>query len=63
MNLYNENPWKGILSSILFAIWSMVQNNKWHTPSQLEFGMDTILNINQEARQSLVNVSFEIHWR
>ena len=49
MNLYNEKPWEGILSSTLFAIWSMVHTTTQHTLSQLVFGRDVIVNINQEA--------------
>ena len=42
---------KGILSSTMFAIRSTVHTNTHHTLSQLVFGRDTILNINQEANQ------------
>ena len=49
MDLDNGNPWEGILSSTLFAIQSIVHSTTQHTPSQLVFGRDTILNINQEA--------------
>ena len=49
MDLDNENPWEGILSSTMFAIHSMVHTTTQHTPSQLLFGRDAILNINQEA--------------
>ena len=49
MDLYNENPGEGILSSIMFAIQSIVHSTTQNTPSQLVFGRDAILNINQEA--------------
>ena len=49
MDLDNENPWEGILSSTIFAIRSTVCTTTQHTPSQLIFGRDSILNINQEA--------------
>ena len=49
MDLDNENPWEGILSSTMFAIRSTVHTTTQHTPSQLVFGRDAILNINQEA--------------
>ena len=63
MYLDNENPWEGILSSTMFAIWSTVHTTTQHTPSQLVFGRDAILNINQEAnwqfikqrKQALIN--------
>ena len=49
MDLDDENPWEGILSSTMLAIWSMVYTTTQHTQSQLVFGSDAILNINQEA--------------
>ena len=49
MDLDNENHWKGILSSTMFAIQSTVHTTTQHTPSQLIFGRDAILNINEEA--------------
>ena len=49
MDLGNDNPWEGILSSTMFAIQSMVHSTTQHTQSQLVFGRDVILNINQEA--------------
>ena len=49
MDLDDENPWKGILSITIFAIRSTVHTTTQHTPSQLVFGRDAILNINQEA--------------
>ena len=47
MYLDNENPWEGTLSSTMFAI--RLYTTTQHTPSQLVFGRDTILNFNQEA--------------
>ena len=49
MDLDNENQWEGILSSTMFVICSTVHTTTQYTPSQLVFGRDTILNINQEA--------------
>ena len=46
MDLDNENPWEGILSSTVFAIRSTVHTTTQHTTSQLIFGKDAILNIN-----------------
>ena len=54
MDLDHENPWEGILSSTMFAIWSMVDTTTQHTPSQLVFVRDAILNINQEANWQLI---------
>ena len=54
MDLDNENPWEGILSSTMFAIRSTVHTTTQHTPSQLVFGRDAILNINQEANWQLI---------
>ena len=63
MDLDNVNPWEGSLSSIMFTIQSQVHTTTQHTPSQLAFGRDAILNINQEAnwqsikqhKQALIN--------
>ena len=49
MDLDNENPWEGILSSTMFAIRSTVHTTTQRTESQLVFGSDVILHINQEA--------------
>ena len=49
MDLDNENPWEGILSSTMFATRSMVHTTTQYTPSQRVFGRSAILNINQEA--------------
>ena len=38
----------------MFAIWSMVHTTTQHTLSQLVFGMDAILNINQEANWQFI---------
>ena len=54
MDLDNENPWEGVLSSTMFAIRSTVHTNTQHISSQLVFGRDTILHINQEANWQLV---------
>ena len=54
MDLNNENPWEGTLLSTMFAIQSIVHNITQHIPSQLVFGRDAILNINQEANWQLI---------
>ena len=50
IDLDNENPWEGILSSAMFAILSMVHTTTQHTPSQLVLGREAISNINQEVK-------------
>ena len=54
MDLDNKSPWEGILSSTMFAIQSTVHTTSQHTPSQLVFGLDAMLNINQEANWQLI---------
>ena len=49
MDLDNENHWEGILSSTMFPIRFTVHTTLQLTPSQLVFGRDVILSINQEA--------------
>ena len=54
MDLDNENPWEGILSSTIFAIRTTVRTTTQHTPSQSVFGRDVNLNIKQEANWQLI---------
>ena len=54
MDLDNENPYEGVLSSTVFTIRSTVHISTQHTPSQLVFSRDAILNINQEANWQLI---------
>ena len=54
INLGNEKPWEGILLSILFTIWSIMHTTIQHTLSQMVFGRDAILNINQEANRQFI---------
>ena len=54
MDLDNEKPWEGILSLTMFAIRSTVHITTQHTPSQLVFDRDAILNINQDANWQLI---------
>ena len=63
MDLDNENPWEGTLSSTMFAIRSTVHTTTQHTPSQLVFGRDAILNINQEANWQLIKPVSYTHLR
>ena len=48
MDLDNENPSEGTLSSAMFAILCMVHTSMQHTTSLLVFGMDETLTINQK---------------
>ena len=54
MRPLNENPWEGILSSTMFTIRSTVHTTTQHTPSQMVFCRDAILNINREANWQLI---------
>ena len=54
MDLDDENPCEGILSSNMFAIRSTVHTATQYTPSQLLFGKNMILNINQKANWQLM---------
>ena len=49
MDLDNETPWEGILSSTMFAIRFTVHTTTHHIPSQLVFGRNAILNMNRKA--------------
>merc|ERR1712122_112198 len=58
-----NNPFKGILSAVCFAIRTTVHTTLQATPSQLVFGRDHILNIKFQAnwknicnqKQKLIN--------
>ena len=54
MDLDIENPWGGILSLAMISIRFKVHTTTQHTLSQLVFGRDAILNINQEANWQLI---------
>ena len=54
MDLEDKKLWKGILVHTMFAIWSIVHTTMYHTLSQLVFGTDVILNINQEINWQLI---------
>ena len=60
MDLEDENPWEEILASTMFTIWATVHTTTQHTLSQLVFGKNTILNINQEPNCQLIK---QLNWR
>ena len=56
MELYDqeldqEEPFKGVISATCFAIRSTVHTTTQHTPMQLVFGRDAILNIAHEVNR------------
>ena len=59
MELYDQEldqkePFKGVISVTCFAIRSTVHTTTQHTPMQLVFGRDAILNIAREANWKLI---------
>ena len=52
--LDQEQPFKGVISATCFAIRSTVHTTTQHTPMQLVFGRDAILNIAHEANWKLI---------
>ena len=49
MVLNDENPQDGILASTMFALHATVHITTQHTPAQLVFGRDSILNTRHET--------------
>ena len=49
LDLEDDDAWEEDLASTMFTIRSTVHTTTQHTLSQLVFGRDAILNINQEA--------------
>ena len=54
MVLNNENPWDGILACTMFTLRATVHTTMQHTPAQLVFGQDSILNTRHKADWQLV---------
>ena len=54
MKLDDDDPWAGILASTMFALRTTVHTTTQHTPSQLVFGRDSILNVQNEANWQLI---------
>eukprot|EP00957_Ditylum_brightwellii_P093822 7144911-Ditylum_brightwellii.AAC.1 len=44
-----EDSWSGILSAVMFALWSTIHTTQKVTPMQLEFGRDAMLKIKHLA--------------
>ena len=44
MVLDDDNPWDGILASIMFSLRDIVHTTTQYMPAQLVFGHDSILN-------------------
>ena len=54
MVLDDDNPWDGILASTMFALRATVHTTTQHTPAQLVFGRDSVLNVQHEANWQLI---------
>ena len=54
MDLDDEKSWEGVLSSTMFAIRCTAHTTTQHTPSQLEFGREALLYINEGANCQLI---------
>ena len=65
--LDKDDPWKGTLSAVAFAVRATIHITLQKTPAQLVFGRDMILNVNHVAnwehikqrKQALVNKTNE----
>ena len=51
----DENLWDRILASTMFALYVTLHNMIQHTPAQLVFGQDSILNTHHEESRHLIN--------
>ena len=54
MALNDENPRDEILASTIFVLCAMVHITMQHTPAQLVFGRDSILNTRHEANWQII---------
>ena len=54
MVLDYNNPWDGILAATMSALRSTVHTTTQHTPTQLVFNRDSILNVPIEANWHLI---------
>ena len=48
-NIFNNNPWSGILAATMFAVRATYHTTLQASPMQLVFGRDAILNIKHVA--------------
>ena len=55
MVLDDENPWDGVMAFTTCALCVRVHTTMQHTPAQLVFGQDSILNTRHEANWHLTN--------
>ena len=63
-----EDPWKGILSAVAFAVRSTIHTTMKKTPGQMVFKRDMILNITHQTdwemikqrKQKLINKNNKI---
>ena len=55
MELDENDPWSGVLSTTMFAVLSTIHTTLQATPMQLVFGHDAILNIQHEANWKLIS--------
>eukprot|EP00957_Ditylum_brightwellii_P156363 11901244-Ditylum_brightwellii.AAC.1 len=53
-NLDPKDPWSGILSTIMFALWSTIHTTHKATPMQLVFGKGAMLNITHVANWQFI---------
>ena len=49
-NIFNKNPWSGILAATMFAVRATYHTPLQASPMQLVFGRDAILNIKHVAK-------------
>ena len=49
-----EDPWKGILSVVAFAVRSTIHTTMKKTPGQMVFKRDMILNITHQADWEII---------
>ena len=54
MVLDDENPWDGILASIMFTLRATAHTTTQYTPAQLVIGRDSILSSRHEANWQLI---------
>ena len=50
----DDTPLDGILASTMFALRATVHTTTQHTPAQLVFGRDSVLNVQHEANWQLI---------